>query len=61
MATARTCPHDPQFQIAISGTRLREMLSTGVEVPPEFSRPEVVAILGEYYREKQSGETGHTA
>jgi sulfate adenylyltransferase len=61
MATARTCPHDPQFQIAISGTRLREMLSTGVEVPPEFSRPEVVAILGEYYREKQAGETGHTA
>src|SRR6185312_5204664 len=53
MATAKTCPHDPQFQIAISGTRLREMLSTGVEVPPEFSRPEVVAILGEYYRKKQ--------
>lgn len=61
MATARTCPHDAQFQIAISGTRLREMLSTGVEVPPEFSRPEVVAILGEYYRHKQSGETGTTA
>ena len=61
MATARTCPHDPQFQIAISGTRLLEMLSTGVEVPPEFSRPEVVAILGEYYRERQSGETGTAA
>ena len=41
MATARTCPHEPQFQIAISGTRLRQMLSTGVEVPPEFSRPEM--------------------
>jgi sulfate adenylyltransferase len=61
MATARTCPHDPQFQIAISGTRLREMLATGVEVPPEFSRPEVVAILGEYYRGRQSGEIGTTA
>ena len=58
MATARTCPHDAQFQIAISGTRLREMLSTGVEVPPEFSRPEVVAILGEYYRDMKSGGTG---
>jgi sulfate adenylyltransferase len=61
MATARTCPHDAQFQIAISGTRLREMLATGVEVPPEFSRPEVVAILGEYYRDRQSGETGTAA
>jgi sulfate adenylyltransferase len=61
MATSRTCPHDPQFQIAISGTRLREMLSNGVEVPPEFSRPEVVAILGEYYRSGRAGETGTAA
>jgi sulfate adenylyltransferase len=61
MATSRTCPHDPQFQIAISGTRLREMLSNGIEVPPEFSRPEVVAILGEYYRSGRSGETGTAA
>jgi sulfate adenylyltransferase len=49
IATARTCPHDPRYHIAISGTRLREMLSTGTEVPPEFSRPEVVRILREYY------------
>jgi sulfate adenylyltransferase len=61
MATARTCPHDPQFQIAISGTRLRQMLSTGVEVPPEFSRPEVVEILREYYGSGRSGEPGTTA
>jgi sulfate adenylyltransferase len=58
MATARTCPHEPQSQIAISGTRLRQMLSTGVEVPPEFSRPEVVEILREYYRSGRTGETG---
>ena len=61
MATARTCPHDPQYQIAISGTRLREMLSHGVAVPPEFSRPEVVAILAEYYERGESGETGTAA
>jgi sulfate adenylyltransferase len=61
MATARTCPHDPQFQIAISGTRLRQMLSTGVDIPPEFSRPEVVEILREYYGSGQSGETGTAA
>ncbi|MGH8319409.1 MAG: sulfate adenylyltransferase [Steroidobacteraceae bacterium] len=61
MATSRTCPHDPRFQIAISGTRLREMLSNGIEVPPEFSRPEVVEILGEYYRHGRSGDTGTAA
>jgi hypothetical protein len=25
------------------------MLSTDADIPPEFSRPEVVAILREYY------------
>ncbi len=49
MASARTCPHDAQQHIAISGTRQREMLSSGLDIPPEFSRPEVVAILREYY------------
>jgi len=49
MATAKTCPHDPKYHISISGTQQREMLSTNAEVPPEFSRPEVVAILKEYY------------
>ena len=49
MATARTCPHDPKDHISISGTQQREMLSTNAEIPPEFSRPEVVAILKEYY------------
>ncbi len=49
MATARTCPHDAQQHISISGTKQREMLSTDAEIPPEFSRPEVVAILRKYY------------
>ena len=49
MATAKTCPHDPKDHISISGTKQREMLSTNAEIPPEFSRPEVVAILREYY------------
>ena len=57
MATASTCPHDPQDHIAISGTRQREMLSTGVEIPPEFSRPEVVAILREYYASLKEGQS----
>jgi len=55
MATAKTCPHDPKEHISISGTQQREMLSTGADIPPEFSRPEVVAILREYYASLRSG------
>lgn len=49
MATGKTCPHDPEFHISVSGTKQREMLSTGADIPPEFARPEVVEILREYY------------
>jgi sulfate adenylyltransferase len=50
MATGKTCPHVPRHHLSVSGTRQREMLSKGEDVPAEFSRPEVVAILREYYR-----------
>jgi len=49
MATGRTCPHDADDRLAISGTRLREMFANGETIPPEFSRDEVVAVLREYY------------
>ncbi|MBZ0138359.1 MAG: sulfate adenylyltransferase, partial [Pseudorhodoplanes sp.] len=49
MATARTCPHGPEHRLEISGTRLREMFSRGEKIPDEFSRPEVVAVLQDYY------------
>jgi sulfate adenylyltransferase len=49
MATGKTCPHDPKHHLSVSGTRQREMLSQGEDVPTEFSRPEVVAILKEHY------------
>src|SRR6185295_16765583 len=55
MATGKTCPHDPKHHLSVSGTRQREMLSKGEEVPAEFSRPEVVAILREYYRRVAEG------
>jgi len=49
MATAKTCPHNSEHHISISGTRQREMLSKGEDIPVEFSRPEVVRILREFY------------
>jgi sulfate adenylyltransferase len=49
MATARTCPHGAADRVNVSGTMLRKTLSEGGEVPEHFSRPEVLAILKEYY------------
>jgi len=49
MASDRTCPHGDAERLQVSGTQLRQWLEQGGEVPPEFSRPEVLAILREYY------------
>jgi len=49
MASGRTCPHSDADRLQVSGTQLRKMLSEGAEVPTEFSRPEVLEILREYY------------
>ena len=49
MASARTCPHGEADRLLVSGTKLRKWLSEGSPVPAEFSRPEVLEILREYY------------
>lgn len=49
MATDKTCPHDEEFRINVSGTRQREMLTNGEDISAKFSRPEVVAVLRKYY------------
>jgi sulfate adenylyltransferase len=49
MASGRTCPHAEGDRLNVSGTQLRKWLSEGSAVPPEFSRPEVLEVLREYY------------
>jgi sulfate adenylyltransferase len=67
MASMRTCPHEGSDRLLLSGTKLRKALSENGEVPAEFSRPEVLAILREYYANLAEHEkvevklSGHSA
>ncbi len=61
MASMKTCPHESKAvidengnykggaRLLLSGTLLRKLMSEGKPVPKEFSRPEVIAVLKEYY------------
>jgi len=61
MASMKTCPHESKANIdengnykggsrlLLSGTLLRKLMSENKPVPKEFSKPEVIQILKEYY------------
>ncbi len=50
MASMKTCPHKGEDRLLLSGTMVRKTLSEGGDLPAEFSRPEVVKILQDYYQ-----------
>jgi len=53
MASDRTCPHPDANRLQVSGTQLRQWLADGADVPAEFSRPEVLQVLREYYAKER--------
>ena len=67
MASMRTCPHDDEARLLLSGTKLRKALSEGEPVPQHFSRPEVLEVLRQYYASLSDADnvevhmTGHSA
>ena len=51
MASAKTCPHDAQSHVFLSGSQVRDMLGKGEIPPPEFTRAEVAQLLADALRQ----------
>ena len=67
MSSMKTCPHSHEDRLLLSGSKLRHLLSENLNVPDNFSRPEVLEILRKYYSGVKGSEKvkvklkGHSA
>ncbi len=52
MASSKTTNSDRSDRVFLSGTKVRELLLAGEDLPPEFTRPEVSKILMEDARRR---------
>jgi len=53
MASPKTCGHGKDARIILSGTQVRAVLREGGQLPPEFTRPEVAAVLHQAFTQDQ--------
>ena len=56
MASQKTCGHDKQSRVMLSGTQVRAVLREGGQLPLEFTRPEVAAVLHQAFGQQQIGQ-----
>lgn len=50
MGSSKTAPGGPETKVFLSGTKVREMLQNGEDLPEEFTRPEVSEVLKKAYQ-----------
>ena len=48
MVNEKICPHPEEYRVRISGTKLREMIRSGVKPPETMMRPEVAEVVLSY-------------
>jgi sulfate adenylyltransferase/3'-phosphoadenosine 5'-phosphosulfate synthase len=50
MGSSKTAPGGTETKVFLSGTKVREMLKNGEDLPEEFTRPEVAEVLKKAYQ-----------
>jgi sulfate adenylyltransferase len=60
MTSLKSCPHNKEDWVSLSGSKVRKLLDKKQPLPPEFTRPEVAEILIEANGNETSQKTKET-